>query len=81
VDDEALRELTVEAVAAELDHRQTRTTPEDRLVRAVIETQVLAGQYRSLANQVRPELGWRAEAMSQDMRQSLTRLFGEETTP
>jgi hypothetical protein len=78
VDEAALRVLTFEGIAAELEQREA-APPEEQLTRAVIETRVLAGQYQHLAGLVHANLAWRAQAMADGLRQELARLFGEET--
>lgn len=72
-----LHRLTVEAIANALEDKPP-APPEERLAAAVIETRVLAWQYRRLSREVRPDLSWRAELMSDHMTESLGRLFEGE---
>lgn len=78
VDEATLRALTIEAVTADLTNRPS-ASPEERLVRAVIETRVLATQYMRIGQLTRPELSWRAQSMSEALRKDLARYFGEES--
>lgn len=79
VDEATLRALTIEAAAADLKQAPA-APPEERLVRAVIETRVLAGQFRALGRQVKSGLGLRAESMSDDLTQAIAKNFGEEAS-
>jgi hypothetical protein len=77
VDDAALRSLTVEAVAAELEQRQ----PSDavgQLAGAVSETEHLVIAYARLTTSLPRGLAWRAAAMADHLRSGLERYFPRE---
>lgn len=50
--------------------------PEDRLARAIVETQHLAQTYAELGSQVVPALSWRSTRMSETLTAAVRRLFG-----
>lgn len=77
VDEDALRAMTVEAVVAEMQGIAP-ASPEERLIRAVLETRVLGSQYLQLSQQVRSELAWRSQQMGEAVLDDLARYFGEE---
>jgi hypothetical protein len=77
VDDAALRSLTIEAVAAELDAAQP-SDPVGQLARAVSETEGLAVAYGHLARKTPRGLGWRASGMADHLRSGLERYFPRE---
>lgn len=69
-----LRQITIDAIAEALDNKPP-APPEEQLIAAVIETKVLARNYKRLSREVRPDLSWRAERMSDTMTDAVGRLF------
>lgn len=50
--------------------------PEERLARAIVETQYLAQTYHQLGSEVPPALQWRSLRMSETITAALRRFFG-----
>lgn len=74
VSEAVLRQITIDAIAEALDNKPP-APPEDQLIAAVIETKVLARNYKRLSREVRPDLSWRAERMHDTMTDAVGRLF------
>lgn len=74
VTEASLRRITIEALADALDNKPP-APPEERLISAVVETRVLAWNFKRLSREVRPDLSWRAELMSDSMTEDLGRIF------
>lgn len=76
VDEAALREVTAQAVEAELEARLSAPAV-DQLARAVTESRVLARQYQRLARSLPDGLAWRSDGMAQTLAEGLGRFFSE----
>lgn len=79
IDEEVLKRLTVEAVAEALANKP-EATPEEQLAMAILESRNLAWHYKKIGQEIRPDLAWRAERMSDSILTALRRLFTLEET-
>lgn len=79
VDEETLKKITAEAISEALANKP-EATPEERLAMAILESRNLAWHYNRLGRELRPDLSWRADRMSDSILTALRRLFSLEET-